>query len=391
MRVHYMDALRSVLMLLGVVYHTALVYGPDFDWLVASPNTDTMLGYTAQFLHSFRMPAFFIVAGYFTALLLSRYSESRFLSHRLQRIGIPLLATAVLINPWINYIALDKPAASDFFSYLLSEPHLSGGEWIHHLWFLANLLVYYVAALMVLKLGRPWVQKRLPRITALGQILNIPLMATALILLLPVVNMAFFRVAWNLPGIDHNSHIAGFVTLYSLAEFAPYFAFGCLLWTHRGLQEHFASAYVWLPALLLAGALLWVAPAVHGPAAPRYAEYAWILEAWGMSSLCFAVFRRLCDRPSPTFAYLSGAAYTIYLVHMLFVLAFALYLIQTDLHPIVQFLLVCISTAAASLLIHHYLILRVPFLQLLFNGKIVRAEGVTSDLARTRSSARLSG
>ena len=65
-RLHSLDAMRGILMLLGVYFHLAFNYRTSeknghifFDWLIGQT-------------HYFRMPAFFILAGFFGALLFYR-------------------------------------------------------------------------------------------------------------------------------------------------------------------------------------------------------------------------------------------------------------------------------------------------------------------------------
>ena len=65
---HYMDHLRALAMLAGVLFHAALAYSP-FDEAASSRPADAgRLGRSvdalAWFVHMFRMPLFFVIAGY---------------------------------------------------------------------------------------------------------------------------------------------------------------------------------------------------------------------------------------------------------------------------------------------------------------------------------------
>jgi hypothetical protein len=70
-RLHYLDAMRSVLMLLGVVLHSARPYDSR-EWQVKDVDTLPMLDGLVEAIHLFRMPAFFVVAGYFAMFLVLR-------------------------------------------------------------------------------------------------------------------------------------------------------------------------------------------------------------------------------------------------------------------------------------------------------------------------------
>ena len=71
-REHFWDTLRAVLMLLGIPYHVALSYMLGRQWIVKSGEGVTGFIELARFISLFRMPAFYLTAGYFAAMLLAR-------------------------------------------------------------------------------------------------------------------------------------------------------------------------------------------------------------------------------------------------------------------------------------------------------------------------------
>ena len=69
-RYHAFDGLRGAMMLLGVVIHSAVAYATlDDVWWLKDPQTTQMMDMLTLFLHTFRLPAFFVMAGFFAALL----------------------------------------------------------------------------------------------------------------------------------------------------------------------------------------------------------------------------------------------------------------------------------------------------------------------------------
>ncbi|MEL0317326.1 MAG: acyltransferase family protein, partial [Aquiluna sp.] len=70
MRLHSLDAARGSLMILGVLFH-ALVFVYLFQE-PASLSEFLAVVFTHQLLHSFRMPAFFMIAGFFALLLIDK-------------------------------------------------------------------------------------------------------------------------------------------------------------------------------------------------------------------------------------------------------------------------------------------------------------------------------
>ena len=95
-RIHFLDVSRALFMLLGIPFHAALVYSSAI-WAVSSPDKSAALEYLPTILSSFRMPGFFMIAGFFAALLLQRRSAADWLRMRIVRLGIPLLTGIAMI------------------------------------------------------------------------------------------------------------------------------------------------------------------------------------------------------------------------------------------------------------------------------------------------------
>lgn len=97
-RDHALDALRAFILLLGVVFHSAIsfVFRNDGTWAVGTADTSFVLWWFLSYAHSFRMETFFLLAGFFAALVVSRRGEAAFLRDRARRI---LGVFAVLVLP----------------------------------------------------------------------------------------------------------------------------------------------------------------------------------------------------------------------------------------------------------------------------------------------------
>src|SRR5262249_12003458 len=88
-RYHALDCVRAAAMLLGVYYHAIL-----FAAMVGGPPGPPGMGggsrWLQEWLHSFRMPLFFLVSGFFCRMMLQKYGVKRYLERRWWRIGVPL-------------------------------------------------------------------------------------------------------------------------------------------------------------------------------------------------------------------------------------------------------------------------------------------------------------
>ncbi len=121
-----LDALRAGAMLLGIVLHGSLSFFPSF-WMVADRRQDPVFGIIFSAIHGFRMPLFFVMCGFFSAMLLQRRGRASLVKHRFQRVFLPLLLGMVTIVPatsWISGIAISS--ASGKPGGIPPSKHVSG-------------------------------------------------------------------------------------------------------------------------------------------------------------------------------------------------------------------------------------------------------------------------
>lgn len=155
-RLHAMDHLRAHMMLLGIVFHAAIAFmlgSPSLEAPYRAESGSGTYGFLVEFIHLFRMPVFFLVAGFFTSLLISRRGVASMLSNRLQRIALPL---AIFWFP-LFYIS---QAGFDYSTHLMDGGNSTSWVWptfgavmiranLIHLWFLYVLLAFYFIAVII--------------------------------------------------------------------------------------------------------------------------------------------------------------------------------------------------------------------------------------------------
>lgn len=108
-----LDALRAVAMLLGIALHASLSFFPSM-WVVQDSRQDAAFGVLFSALHGFRMPTFFVMSGFFAAMLLHRLGPRGTLKHRFRRVVLPMmlgLATVVPLTNWISAVAMSSASA----------------------------------------------------------------------------------------------------------------------------------------------------------------------------------------------------------------------------------------------------------------------------------------
>ena len=93
-----MDALRAIAMLLGIVLHGILSFSTGW-WMVKDSQVHHFFQLSFEFIHGFRMPLFFLISGFFTAMLWRKRGIKSLALHRFKRIVLPLLASIIIIIP----------------------------------------------------------------------------------------------------------------------------------------------------------------------------------------------------------------------------------------------------------------------------------------------------
>lgn len=136
-RLHYLDNLRALAMLSGVFFHAALAHSTLLHqlWLTADPSHTPAVDAIVWFLHLFRMPVFFAIAGYFAAGLVAHHGLGGMLQNRLRRILIPLVLVWPLVS--LSTSLLIRHTHPEFPVPLLLPS-------LVHLWFLAYLMLFYL-------------------------------------------------------------------------------------------------------------------------------------------------------------------------------------------------------------------------------------------------------
>src|SRR3954451_5733383 len=92
-RLHALDAVRGLALLLGIVLHATLSFvsaSPRF-WIIQDTHPSAALGLLSFTIHVFRMTTFFLMAGFFARMSVHRRGSWGFVRDRLQRIGLAVV------------------------------------------------------------------------------------------------------------------------------------------------------------------------------------------------------------------------------------------------------------------------------------------------------------
>ncbi len=367
-RIHYMDNLRALAMLAGVVFHAALAYSPLMHpiWPAADAGRSITVDAAAWFLHMFRMPLFFVIAGFFAALLVARRGLGGLFRNRCARVLLPLLLFLPLVVGSMHWLTAQAAAntASPSPALIWLHAHIeehgtlpSFPGWVH-LWFLFYLMLFTVLVWVVsaLELGR--IGDRIAALPAAVLPVAMPL------LLAPA--LACVGAPWPAPEFFLPS-------LWALAFFGTYFALGYQAFLRTALLDRLRSLSPWLlgGAVATYAVLFW---STDGFASTRPSQLQRILHAvleayagcW-MTLWCLLAARGRLDGRSAAMRWFSDASYWVYLVHLPVLFAIQYRLLNLQMDWAAKFVIATVSTLVLSFA-SYQLLVRHTFIGRLLNG-----------------------
>lgn len=324
-RLHYIDWLRVLAVLLLFPYHASRVFAGG-DFYVKAVEQSVALSYVLWFIDRWHMPLLFLLAGASTFFALAKRSWGVYLGERVKRLLLPFaFGFLILIPPqtWLG-ARFNSGYSKSFVTYLLSGDFLvfnirDGGDYyggfgIGHLWFLLWLFAVSAVALPLLVWGRSrrgaaWFARQAQRLTAPAWWL-----AAAFVIFVgealpdPVGKNPFYFLAF---------FVLGYVVVSdgSFASGAERFRWWAL-----------AGGAILSAAWIATGALR---DSLPDPSLGRVGmSLLGGLGAWMVIVAAFGFGRRYLDRPSKALAYLAPASYPLYLIHQTMIVLAAWFVVR---------------------------------------------------------------
>jgi glucans biosynthesis protein C len=357
-RLHYIDNLRWISILMLFPFHTAFVFCAGwYGYYVLSDYSSAAAHCLTVSVEPWIMPLLFCIAGLSTRFALRKRTPLVYLKERVAKLLVPFLAGLVLICPVIAYYALKfhtgftgnfTGAFVHFFSSGLHIQDASGiiGDFsVDHLWFILFLFIVSMVGLGVILLGR-----RLAGFRPDPGSVSLPVLV---LLFIPVWLLNF--VGFSVTGYTFMSYFAMFLIGYSLLAEDPVLVKVEEYWTVL------LAAWILLTVgVMLTGGIILGHYEVFWGTSPLY-----VLTGWTGVLALLGAGRRLLDISTPFTAYLSMASYPVYIIHQAILVAIAYYVLMLAIPPVLQFAAIVILSVLLTFACYEIL-RRIPVIRVLF-------------------------
>ncbi|MEQ9403937.1 MAG: acyltransferase family protein [Cyclobacteriaceae bacterium] len=361
-RIYSLDALRGIMMILGIVLHSSESYnvGGDYIWPKDPSAQHVLMNYINLTIHIFRMPIFFLIAGFFGALLFYEKGPAQMLQNRLKRIIIPFIVFLLILSPVI-LLALDY-TASAFGTSLdgISTRVTFLPKITYHLWFLYYLILitgitFFLATL--LKYSPSFTR----RITTAFEWLIRNRVSAILLFSLAIFLMLVWM--WDLWAPTPLSFVPEYKVLIFYGIF---YWFGWTFYKSKHLLSELKKNDKLYAILALTIFTLkfffssYIDDVLDGT---LNAIVSWLF-IFGISGL----FIRYSSHHSHQMRYISDSSYWVYLIHLPLTIFIPGLIAHWALPSFIKFLIVMASTSVICFMSYHYLV-RGSFIGQFLNGR----------------------
>ncbi len=370
----YIDNLKTFLIVLVMLLHIAVTYGPIGFWYYYERTgllSTYLLGFFVSFNQAFLLGLFFMVSAYFIIPSYHIKGADLFIRDRFKRLGIPLLFYIIIIGPFLIYIqklfiAKEKVSFLYFYyNFIIKNIIIEAGP----LWFLQALLIFSIFSILLMEIIKKAQKKKA---AFEKKFLDFP-QNYKIILFIMLLAIVTFLVRIRFP--IETSAIN--LQLCFLPQYVSLFILGIFSYKNKWFEKiTYKKAVFWLSVLIFT-TLLWPVLLFFSRTF-KEADITLIAGGFRWQAFFYALweaiiaisapisiiyfFKKILNRQN----YLSGSlyksAYTVFIIHPLIIVPLSYSIKGLDIHPLAKFSVVAIISIPLSFMIGN-IIRKMPFLK----------------------------
>ncbi len=369
-RLYYLDWLRVLAFGLLIIFHCAMPF-VEFGWEIKNKEHSIPLSRLILWLHQWRLPLLFFIAGVGSYFSLVKRSGISFLGERFVRLFIPLWFAILFTTPIQVYFE-KMQGGLIHMSYAEYYPSVwnfvlypQGSITWSHLWFVAYLFVFTILlwpVFMILKI-RAMAQAK----QRIDHFFKSPV---TIFMLVAVLIWLYFKLYIRWP--EQGSLVDDwFLFLFSMTLFL----FGYLLASLPSFWQT-CENYRWHFLGMAAVCIVWL-----------YKDYWWALQfpkkqedvyeygilnaihIWTIILAALGFARKHLNFSNPFLKYTTPAVYPFYILHQTIIVASGYYVVQWPLPIAVKLLILIVICFGGVFVLYHFVIKNFILTRILYGLK----------------------
>lgn len=369
-RLFYIDNLRIILVILVVLSHAAITYGPIGFWYYYERTelaSTYFLAFYVSLIQAFLMGLFFMISAFFISFSLAEKGPKKFINSRLKRLGIPLVFYIIFISPAIRYLdyLIIKGKSANYFIFYYEEILKKGVVDAGPLWFLQVLLFFSILYAIVDIIATSIKNNRKELILKFPSNKNI-------FISIIILGLTTFFLRLKFPVSSNIVHLN-----FGLApQYIFLFALGIIASNNKWFEAITAAkAKLWFGVSMVA-IIIWPLFIISNWTSPpdieiflgglRWQAFAYSFwEAVLSISMPISIiyfFRKRLNFQNKLFKIASKSAYTVFIIHSVIIVLLSYSLRNMLFHPLVKFLIVGLSGVIICFIIAFF-ITKIRFLR----------------------------
>lgn len=390
-RLAFLDNLRTLMVLLVLVFHSGASYSFVPFWPFHDANPSRIIYGFMGLIDNFAMAILFFIAGYFALQSMRKGSAWRFIKGKLIRLGVPWLIITLFLLPMLDYLhywntAVNRGAAVRGYAehWLLSiqkiaefktgrmnmSAYLDMAEHFYqrYMWFISLLIIFFAVFALLYIINKRIIHPAIDEAHR-NNSMYIPLALTGFLTIL------LFALARIFLFSDFMDMLNGWFTIGNIIQFqsgkliiyACFFGLGVYGYSRNWfiLSNGFGRPWIWLlGCLLLLGLIGFVA--IHKTdtvSIPFLAAIIILYPLWSLSflGLFISFTTKHWNMSTKINMDLAENSYNMYLVHYIFPMTLPLLLSAWQDGPVfVKFLIVALATLVLSYAVSRYIVKPYP-------------------------------
>ncbi len=370
-RLLYFDNLRLALIILVVLAHIAITYGPIGFWYyyerTGFPST-YILAFFISLMQGFLIGLFFLISGFFIPMALDNKGPKRFLLDRAKRLGIPLVFYIFIMTPSIMYLDnfIIKGEKVNYFIFYFQHVLKKGIIDVGPLWFLYVLLLFSISYAIFNEI--------IKRVTENKKQLFIRFPSNiSIFIVIFILASLTFLLRLRFPISATTKHLN-----FGLApQYIFLFALGIIAFKNGWFEKITREKAKYWTYISMAAIISWPFFIIPGSINATNMQInsglnmevfsgglswqAFIYSFWesilsiSLSICVIYVFKKKFGKQTKFLQKLSRSAYTVFIIHAVIIVLLAYSLKDFPFHPLIKFLIVSLVGIPICFLISFYI------------------------------------